>query len=30
MKKITNQPYGSHAGRMNYGGQSSEGLLCSH
>ena len=31
MKKITNQPYGSHAGRMNYGGgQSSEGSLCSH
>ncbi len=30
MKKITNQFYGSHVGRMNYGGQSSVDLPCSH
>ena len=31
MKKFTNQFYGSHVGRMNYGGgQSSVDLPCSH
>ena len=31
MKKFNSQFYGSHAGRMNYGGgQSSEGSPCSH
>ena len=30
MKKFNNQSYGPHAGRMNYGGVSSEGSPCSH
>ena len=30
MKKNTNQFNGSHADRINYGGVSSEGSLCSH
>ena len=30
MKKITNQFNKSHVDRMNYGGQSSVDLLCSH
>ena len=30
MKKITNQFNESHVGRMNYGGQSSVDLPCSH
>lgn len=30
MKKFTNQFNGSHADRMNYGGQNSVDLLCSH
>ncbi len=30
MKKFNNQSYGSHADRMNYGGQSSVDLPCSH
>lgn len=30
MKKITNQFNESHVDRMNYGGQSSVDLLCSH
>ena len=30
MKKITNQFTESHVDRMNYGGVSSEGSLCSH
>ena len=30
MKKNTNQFNGSHAGRINNGGVSSEGLLCSN
>lgn len=30
MKKNTNQFNVSHVDRMNNGGQSSEGLLCSH
>ena len=30
MKKITNQFNESHVDRMNYGGESSVDLLCSH
>ena len=30
MKKFNSKPYGSHVGRMNYGGQSSVDLPCSH
>ena len=30
MKKFNFQSYGSHVGRMNNGGVSSEDLLCSH
>ena len=30
MKKFNSQFYGSQVGRMNNGGASSEGSLCSH
>lgn len=30
MKKFNNQFYGSHVDRMNYGGESSVNLPCSH
>ena len=30
MKKFNNQSCGSHVGLMNYGGQSSVDLPCSH